>query len=164
MKTFFIGPIWGITVNFAQTKLSLNRIKLSQLFVQVLLFQDTKFFYYFNLFFTRHRSRLPKSETFFFFFLNSLFPTVNNNWKNFICSSFEQFCSWFETFLPKRLHFLCNFTCNHNNSSHRFIETFTAWKVCKYRVFSGPYFPVFGLNTEIYSVYTPFQISLILFL
>ena len=28
----------------------------------------------------------------------------------------------------------------------------TAWKVSKYRVFSGPYFPVFGLNTEIYSV------------
>ena len=28
----------------------------------------------------------------------------------------------------------------------------TAWKVSKYRVFSGPYFPVFRLNTEIYSV------------
>ena len=26
------------------------------------------------------------------------------------------------------------------------------WKVSKYRVFSGPYFPVFGLNTEIYRV------------
>ena len=25
----------------------------------------------------------------------------------------------------------------------------TAWKVPKYGVFSGPYFPVFGLNTEI---------------
>ena len=30
--------------------------------------------------------------------------------------------------------------------------TFTARKVSKYGVFSGPYFPVFGLNTEIYSV------------
>ena len=29
---------------------------------------------------------------------------------------------------------------------------FTAWKVSKYRVFSGPYFPVFRLKTEIYSV------------
>ena len=29
---------------------------------------------------------------------------------------------------------------------------FTAWKVSKYAVFSGPYFPVFALNTEIYSV------------
>ena len=28
----------------------------------------------------------------------------------------------------------------------------TAWKVSKYGVFSGPYFPVFGLNTEIYSI------------
>ena len=27
---------------------------------------------------------------------------------------------------------------------------FTAWKVSKYGVFSGPYFPVFGLNTGIY--------------
>ena len=29
---------------------------------------------------------------------------------------------------------------------------FTARKVTKYGVFFGPYFPVFGLNTEIYSV------------
>ena len=29
---------------------------------------------------------------------------------------------------------------------------YTAWKVSKYGVVSGPYFPVFGLNTEIYSV------------
>ena len=29
---------------------------------------------------------------------------------------------------------------------------YTAWKVSKYGVFSSPYFPVFGLNTEIYSV------------
>ena len=28
----------------------------------------------------------------------------------------------------------------------------TAWKVSRYGVFSGPYFPVFGLNTERYSV------------
>ena len=32
--------------------------------------------------------------------------------------------------------------------------TYTAWKVSKYGVFSGPYFPVFGLNTEIYSVFS----------
>ena len=29
-------------------------------------------------------------------------------------------------------------------------STGTAWKVSKYGVISGPYFPVFGLNTEIY--------------
>ena len=28
----------------------------------------------------------------------------------------------------------------------------TAWKVSKYGVISGPYCPVFGLNTEIYEV------------
>ena len=30
--------------------------------------------------------------------------------------------------------------------------TAAAWKVFKYGVLSGPYFPVFGLNTEIYGV------------
>ena len=33
------------------------------------------------------------------------------------------------------------------------MESYTAWKVSKYGVISGPYFPVFGLNTERYSVY-----------
>ena len=28
----------------------------------------------------------------------------------------------------------------------------TTWKVSKYGVFSGPYFPAFGSNTEIYGV------------
>ena len=27
--------------------------------------------------------------------------------------------------------------------------TDTAWKTCKFRVFSGPYFPVIGLSAEI---------------
>ena len=31
-------------------------------------------------------------------------------------------------------------------------DTNPAWKVSKYGVFSGPYFPVFGLNTGIYFV------------
>ena len=31
-------------------------------------------------------------------------------------------------------------------------DTYTALKLSKYGVISGPYFPVFGLNTEIYSV------------
>ena len=33
----------------------------------------------------------------------------------------------------------------------------TVWKVSKYGVFSGPYFPVFGLNAEIYGVNLPIQ-------
>ena len=31
-------------------------------------------------------------------------------------------------------------------------ELNTVWKVSKYGVYSGPYFSLFGLNTEIYSV------------
>ena len=31
-------------------------------------------------------------------------------------------------------------------------QVFTAWKVSKYGVFSGPYFPAFGLNAEKYGV------------
>ena len=31
-----------------------------------------------------------------------------------------------------------------------FYEIYSVWKVCKYEVFSGSYFPVFGLNREIY--------------
>ena len=33
----------------------------------------------------------------------------------------------------------------------------TAWKVSKYEVFSGPYFPAFGLNTEKHGVYLRIQ-------
>ena len=34
----------------------------------------------------------------------------------------------------------------------RTTSTYTAWKVSKYGVFSGPYFSAFGLNTERYGV------------
>ena len=30
-----------------------------------------------------------------------------------------------------------------------------AWKVSKYGVISGPCFPAFGLNAEIYSIFSP---------
>ena len=36
--------------------------------------------------------------------------------------------------------------------SEIFCDTYTARKVSKYGVISGPYFPVSGLNTEIYFV------------
>ena len=32
------------------------------------------------------------------------------------------------------------------------VEAFTAWKLSKYGVISGPYFPVFGLNTGKYGL------------
>ena len=37
-------------------------------------------------------------------------------------------------------------------------KIFTEWKVFKYGVFSGPYFPVFGRNTEIDSVKSPYSV------
>ena len=36
------------------------------------------------------------------------------------------------------------------NSLFTTLKVWTSWKVSKYRVFSGPYFSVLGLNTEIY--------------
>ena len=48
------------------------------------------------------------------------------------------------------LNYLCmNFKCNN---SRNFWIGFTSWKVSKYGVIYGPYFLVFGLNTEIYPV------------
>ena len=44
---------------------------------------------------------------------------------------------------------------------YRGIFSHTAWKVSKYGVFSGPYFPLFGLNTEIYGVFGHFSQSYI---
>ena len=36
-------------------------------------------------------------------------------------------------------------------------QAFTAWNVSRYGVISGPYFPVLGLNTEIYEVHLCIQ-------
>ena len=40
-----------------------------------------------------------------------------------------------------------------------YFESITAWKMSKYGVISGPYFPVFGLNTEIYGVISVFNLN-----
>ena len=42
--------------------------------------------------------------------------------------------------------------CIRGSRSIKHEQENTARKVSKYRVFSGPYFPAFGLNTEIYGV------------
>ena len=39
--------------------------------------------------------------------------------------------------------------------TYKFFVANTAWKVSKYGVIYGPYLPVFGLNTEIYFVFSP---------
>ena len=44
------------------------------------------------------------------------------------------------------------FISGYNFQKFRIAIGTTAWKVSKYEVFSGPYFPIFGLNTEIYGV------------
>ena len=49
------------------------------------------------------------------------------------CKNAQLMWGFFETFIP-------------------FWDVCTGWKVSKYGVLSGPYFPLFGLNTEIYSV------------
>ena len=43
--------------------------------------------------------------------------------------------------------------------SRKLMQLFTAGKVSKYGVISGPYFPLFGLNTEIYGVRVIIQIQ-----
>ena len=41
------------------------------------------------------------------------------------------------------------FQSNWGTASSVIMKAFTAWKTSKYGVISGPYFPVFGLNSEI---------------
>ena len=43
------------------------------------------------------------------------------------------------------------------SSWHPDVDVYIARKVSKYGVISGPYFPAFGLNTEIYSFYLCIQ-------
>ena len=43
----------------------------------------------------------------------------------------------------------CLFYCFSHFAWNFFFSVLTAWKVSKYGVISGPYFPVFGLNTGI---------------
>ena len=42
--------------------------------------------------------------------------------------------------------------CNISSNNTGWTVTFTAWNLSKYGDFSGLYFPILGLNTEIYGV------------
>ena len=56
--------------------------------------------------------------------------------------------------MSEKIYFMWNL--GRNETVIRvYIILYTAWKVSKYGVFFGPYFPVFGLNTEIYGVFSP---------
>ena len=77
------------------------------------------------------------------------FVKIVNAWKSLIictkCSFLDfwqgsEYNSEFDT-----IAFTLNLDFKNSNNG-------TAWKVSKYEVISGPYFPAFGLNTEIYSV------------
>ena len=63
-------------------------------------------------------------------------------------------CGFFTT--PTILHLLTLTRMEHqiiDSQLHSMsFDITTAWKVSKYGVFSGPYFPVFGLKTDIYGV------------
>ena len=90
-----------------------------------------------------------------------------------------QFEVWLRLLLKPVLSPVLRFLINHTSGSTYYIcfsftawklskykvflvRTFTAWKMSKYGVFSGPYFPLSGLNTNIYSairrftIWTPF--------
>ena len=81
--------------------------------------------------------------------------SLNQDWKPF----FE----WWRNFLNlkwKSISWIMNknlwlgYQLEKKACSKKFL---TVWKVSKYGVFSGPYFPTFGLNTERYSVYLRIQ-------
>ena len=81
--------------------------------------------------------------------------SLNQDW--------EPFFEWWRNFLKlkwKSISWITNknlwlwYQLERKACSKKFL---TVWKVSKYGVFSGPYFPTFGLNTERYSVYLRIQ-------
>ena len=60
-------------------------------------------------------------------------------------SGFKKYCGF---------HVPCLKVASEGNIRKKWVKSIilTAWKVPKYGVFSGRYFPAFGLNTEIYGV------------
>ena len=60
--------------------------------------------------------------------------------------------------LNLKVKYYLELNVNHRfsgNNSVRKVVQFTAWTLSKYGVFSGPYFPAFGLNTERLSLFSP---------
>ena len=66
-------------------------------------------------------------------------------------------CSW-ENKYEKYCHFGFSwYSCAILSTLTYFMPLVTAWKVSKYGVISGPYFPAFGLNTGIYPINSVFS-------
>ena len=61
-------------------------------------------------------------------------------------------------FIPAFFLYKNVFKYVYSSSGHQTLNT--AWKVSKYRAFSGPYFTAFGLNTEIYGVKSPSSVRM----
>ena len=57
------------------------------------------------------------------------------------CWSSTSYFDWFPNTIPRL-----------DNTKNCFSRGNTVWRVSKYRVFSGPYFPIFELNAKIYPV------------
>ena len=70
-------------------------------------------------------------------------------WNSYIISSKELL---FHHFTNMTLNTCDESMCKFNGTHRLKQQLITAWKVSKYWVISGPYFPVFGLNTETYEV------------
>ena len=82
---------------------------------------------------------------FFSHIVNELLPTINSaplwNYVHIVINTQNQYY----TAKPYPSYHERCFLMNYYSKG-----VSTVWKVSKYRVISGPYFPVFKLNTEIY--------------
>ena len=88
-----------------------------------------------------------------------LFALVTTSWNCKKCSTSKIFRCKFcvkSNFANVNAHILLfSFIANYEDGQNRIMQSLkptrvTAWKTSKYRVFYGPYFPAFGLNTGKY--------------
>ena len=81
---------------------------------------------------------------------NHMFTSLSNASKNTMKTSFRSvsICDSLYRHIPTLSN---TYDGDYSNNSQCILASnYTAWKVSKYRVFSGPYFPAIGLSTEIY--------------
>ena len=80
-----------------------------------------------------------------------VFLWILQNFKEFLIN-----ISFYRTLLANCFYYFCDgYNLTNGSIIYGKHDKFTAWEVSKYGVFSGPSFPVFGLNTEIYGVFSP---------
>ena len=69
--------------------------------------------------------------------------------KKFVIENFIFLCSVYKAQRRSSPHVHTCMLLGYPLAQVRYVCNFAAWKVSKYGVSSGPYFPVLGLNTEI---------------